>query len=461
VIRDRYELIEPIGSGGMATVWRATDHVLDRMVAIKRLSPHLATDPTSAARFKREAQAAARLNHPGIVTVYDTGEDEDGPYIVLELVEGQTLADRLRDGGPLVGPEVALIVQQAAAALDHAHANGVVHRDIKPSNLIIESNGSVRLTDFGIALVIDDVTTLTSQDDVIGTVAYMAPEVLAGEPASPASDIYSLGAITYEMLSGSAPYQADSLGALLTTIQAGVVAPLRGVGEAMAEAVSRALSTNPAERPPSGGAFAMALVAGTTIPLKKDLIAPVTGGSVQERLADDPTLVLTGPTDPPSNRERRCWGWIVAPVPVVVAVLAIAAMIDRRTHQLRTPPSLDGRRHQHDHDEHDRQHNDHDHHDDDNDDRQTRRMPWPVDSAAWRPPTTEYKPKDVRDVEEAFATLMQEWAQGDVAEVVDEFAKVFEAVGKLSESPEREEIVAMVVRLGEAMGFAFESDNDD
>src|SRR5262245_23050138 len=136
----------------MATVWRATDTLLGRTVAVKRLLPHLAKDPDAAARFKREAHAAASLSHPGIVTVYDTGEDEVGPFIVLELIEGPTLAG----SGPLTPTRVVDVITQASKALDHAHAVGIVHRDVKPANLIVDSEGRVRLTDFGIARTIDD-----------------------------------------------------------------------------------------------------------------------------------------------------------------------------------------------------------------------------------------------------------------------------------------------------------------
>ena len=159
MIQDRYELVEQVGAGGMATVWKARDVVLGRMVAIKRLSPHLRSDRSAITAFAKEARAAARLSHSGIVTVYDTGSDDDGPYIVLELIEGKSLADRLSESGALPPAEVAAIVQQAAEALDHAHANGVIHRDVKPSNLILDDEGHVQLTDFGIARVADEATT--------------------------------------------------------------------------------------------------------------------------------------------------------------------------------------------------------------------------------------------------------------------------------------------------------------
>ena len=205
MIADRYEPIEQIGTGGMATVWKAQDTLLGRLVAIKRLLPHLAGDPEAAERFKREAHAAAQLSHPGIVTVFDTGEDADSPFIVQELVDGTTLAAHVADTGPLGPQSVTDIVSQVAAALDHAHSVGVIHRDIKPANLIMAPDGRVRIADFGIAHTVDDPATITSSGELVGTITYMAPEILAGQPATPASDIYSLGAVTYEMLSGQPP----------------------------------------------------------------------------------------------------------------------------------------------------------------------------------------------------------------------------------------------------------------
>ena len=171
----------------MATVWKATDTLLGREAGGERLLPHLATDRQAAERFSREAQAAARLSHPGIVTVFDTGNDENGPFIILELIEGDTLASTLAQGGAMSPADVVNVVSQVAMALDHAHAQGVIHRDIKPGNLILDSEGRVRLTDFGIAKTVDDPTTITGGGELVGTIAYMAPEILDGADATPAS----------------------------------------------------------------------------------------------------------------------------------------------------------------------------------------------------------------------------------------------------------------------------------
>ena len=306
MIADRYQPIEQIGTGGMATVWKARDTLLGRFVAVKRLLPHLAGDPEAAERFKREAQAAARLSHPGIVTVFDTGEDPDGPFIVQELVEGTTLAAHLAQSGPL-GPEpVVDIVSQVAAAVDHAHGLGVIHRDIKPTNLIIEADGRVRLADFGIARTVDDPATITSSGELVGTITYLAPEILAGQPATAASDIYSLGAVTFELLSGQPPYQAPTPAALLEAVRSGEIPDLHGVApDQMAIAVSYAMAKDPVSRPETANAFAATLTGSATMVMAATpMVPPVKPGS------EEPTVVTGRTSSPPpppaTGRVCRC-----------------------------------------------------------------------------------------------------------------------------------------------------------
>ena len=252
MIGDRYQLIEEIGNGGMATVWKANDTLLGRAVAIKRLLPHLAKDPGAAGRFKREAHAAAGLSHPGIVTVFDTGEDDEGPFIVLELIEGQTLAAKVAEVGALSPTEVVDIVAQAASTLDHAHSLGVVHRDIKPANLIVDPDGRVRLTDFEIARTIEYSTTITAAGELVGTIAYMAPELLQGATATTSSDIYSLAAVTYELSAGRPPFEAETPAAMLEAVHSTDPPGLRGlVPVDMATAVALGMSKEPRSRPAS------------------------------------------------------------------------------------------------------------------------------------------------------------------------------------------------------------------
>ncbi|MVA74784.1 Stk1 family PASTA domain-containing Ser/Thr kinase [Auraticoccus sp. F435] len=217
LLGDRYELGDPLGRGGMADVRRATDTRLNRQVAVKRLRADLAADPTFQARFRREAQSAAGLNHPNIVAVYDTGEDFDEragvavPYIVMELVEGSTLRDVLRDGRKIM-PERALeIMQGVLEALSYSHRAGIVHRDIKPANVMLTPNGTIKVMDFGIARAVADTSaTMTQTAAVIGTAQYLSPEQARGETVDARSDIYSAGCLLYELLVGRPPFIGDS-----------------------------------------------------------------------------------------------------------------------------------------------------------------------------------------------------------------------------------------------------------
>jgi beta-lactam-binding protein with PASTA domain/tRNA A-37 threonylcarbamoyl transferase component Bud32 len=211
----RYELDGIVGRGGMAEVFRARDIRLDRIVAVKTLREDLARDATFQARFRREAQSAASLNHPSIVAVYDTGDDNDGPshvpYIVMEYVDGRTLRDLLRDDRRLL-PERALeITDGVLRALDYSHRNGIVHRDIKPGNVMLTRTGEVKVMDFGIARAVSDAqATMTQTAQVIGTAQYLSPEQARGERVDARSDLYSTGCLLYELLTGRPPFLGDS-----------------------------------------------------------------------------------------------------------------------------------------------------------------------------------------------------------------------------------------------------------
>src|SRR3978361_1673056 len=215
VLGERYEIGGVLGRGGMAEVHRGRDLRLGREVAVKVLRQDLARDPSSQVRFRREAQAAASLNHPAIVAVYDTGEDRTAtgatPYIVMEYVEGETLRDVLRREGRLSPDPAISLTPDICAALAFSHRNGIVHRDVKPGNVMITPQGTVKVMDFGIARAVSDsAATMTSTAAVIGTAQYLSPEQARGESVDARSDVYSLGCLLYELVTGAPPFTGDS-----------------------------------------------------------------------------------------------------------------------------------------------------------------------------------------------------------------------------------------------------------
>ncbi|MFN2594769.1 MAG: Stk1 family PASTA domain-containing Ser/Thr kinase, partial [Actinomycetota bacterium] len=208
----RYAVIERVGTGGMAEVYKARDELLGREVAVKVLHERYARDRAFVERFKREAQSAANLNHPNVVSLYDYGSDGDTYYIVMEFIDGRSLADVIAQEGPLQPERAAEIASEVAQALQRAHAAGLVHRDIKPSNVMITSGGQTKVTDFGIARALgtDSEQTMTQTGMVIGTAAYLSPEQAQGAPVDERSDVYALGVVLYEMLAGRPPFQGDT-----------------------------------------------------------------------------------------------------------------------------------------------------------------------------------------------------------------------------------------------------------
>src|SRR5437763_10815428 len=208
LLSGRYRLDAQIGTGGMSTVYRSFDTVLERPVAIKLMHREIASHSEQLERFRREARSVAQLNHPHIVTVIDAGEDEGTPYIVFEFVDGETLKERIRRCGRLPIPEAIAYAIEIARALGAAHERGIVHRDIKPQNVLIDPEGSAKVTDFGIARSLDD-TGLTADGRVLGTTDYVSPEQALGHTVTGQSDIYSLGICLYEMLTGDVPFKGD------------------------------------------------------------------------------------------------------------------------------------------------------------------------------------------------------------------------------------------------------------
>ncbi len=258
-IADRYVLIDRHAVGGMATIWRATDEWTGEVVAIKRLHPHVLADPVARARLEREADALRAIDHPAIVRPRQLVDDPDAPALVMDFVQGRPLDQRIADGALPTGEALA-IAAMVADALAVAHDHGVVHRDIKPANILVDEGGTVHLVDFGIAALGDNAgDDLTAASTMVGTLRYAAPERLAGEAASAPADVWSLGAVLYEMLTGSPAIPTnDPAGALAASRQ--VPADLDGLSAPVAAVVAKAMAVDPADRYPNAIALRDALL---------------------------------------------------------------------------------------------------------------------------------------------------------------------------------------------------------
>ena len=303
----RYRLERPLGRGGMATVYLGRDSELDRPVAVKVLAENLAGDIAFRKRFLREARLAARLSHPNVVGVYDAGEDADGRlYIVMECIEGETLADVLRARRRLPAAEAVGLALQACRGLADAHAAGLVHRDVKPQNLLLRKDGTLKIADFGIARAAE-ATALTKVGTVLGTAAYLSPEQALGEEVTSAADVYSLGAVLYELVTGRLPYEFDSLADLAAKQAEGTITPMSDlapdVPERVEDAVMRSLARNPQYRPSSAAELGREL-------------APEGG--------EPPTVALETPRGTGLEDRRRLWVALASVLAVAAVLLGIA-----------------------------------------------------------------------------------------------------------------------------------------
>ncbi|HEX2163423.1 MAG TPA: protein kinase [Thermoanaerobaculia bacterium] len=327
----RYEIGERLGSGGMSNVYSATDRILERTVAVKVLAEHLSDDERFVARFRREALAVAKLIHPNIVQVYDTGVDDGRHFIVMEYVHGRSGAQVLKGQGPLEAETAAEVGIQACSGLDYAHRRGIIHRDVKPGNLMIDGGPvrggpmTVKLTDFGIARAIEQ-TRITQVGSVVGTAAYLAPEQIRGEEATPVTDVYALGVVLYQFLTGRLPYEGSTLAELAVRQQNERPLPPSTyndeVPESIGAAVLRALEGDVSRRYASADELAGGLRLGlqgedVTLPLEEGAgPTRVLGGETATRPLDRTERTELRPASPTRRPAPRPAPAPAAPPPV-------------------------------------------------------------------------------------------------------------------------------------------------
>jgi eukaryotic-like serine/threonine-protein kinase len=346
----RYQLSSRIAIGGMGEVWQATDLVIGRTVAIKILKDEYLGDPGFLERFRAEARHAALVNHEGIANVFDYGEEDGSAYLVMELVPGEALSAILERERVLTTDRVLDIVAQTASALQAAHAAGLVHRDIKPGNLLITPDGRVKITDFGIARIADQVP-LTATGQVMGTVQYLSPEQASGKSASPSTDIYSLGIVAYEALAGRRPFTGESQVAIAMA-QINETPPELPVtvAEPVRNLVYACIAKNPADRPASAahlaraaqslrrGDVAAATAAVPTVMGSSSLAAAAGANYGQNDTATRvlPTTAATAAVEP---RKRNPWTWPLVAIVCLLAVILVATIIALVASPEKTGPS--------------------------------------------------------------------------------------------------------------------------
>jgi serine/threonine protein kinase len=343
MLAERYQLGELIATGGMGTVYRAVDTHLGRPVAVKVLKRVLADDATFLERFRREARAAAGISHPGVARVYDYGERSSEPFIVMELVEGDTLAQRLAARGRLPWKEAFAIAEQVASALSAAHGHGVIHRDVKPANILIDPSDTVKVTDFGISRAVR-ATTLTRPGMVLGSANYVAPEQAQGNPVGPAADLYSLGCVLFESVTGSTPYQGRSAVAIATQHVSSPVPDPRdqapGLPDTAARLIMRSLGKQPGDRFPDAASMAAALADARS---GRDPSAPSEDRTTTlPKLPPEPAArPVTPPMPWPGVRaqrpKRRKGPWMLGLALGLVTLLALPFVVSRRSQHSGSP----------------------------------------------------------------------------------------------------------------------------
>lgn len=336
ILAERYELIEKIAEGGMAKVFRGRDLLLKRTVAVKVLKDQMTGDAGFVRRFKREAQSAAALSHPNIVNIFDVGEDDGTYFMVMEFVDGKNLKEYIREKGRLPVPEAAYIARQIAEALEQAHAAGVVHRDIKPQNILFPKDGKVKVTDFGIAIA-GDGATLTVGDHIIGSVQYISPEQARGGLAGKQSDLYSLGIVLYEMVTGKVPYDGESpVAVAMKHIQEPIVPPrhlVSSIPEPLERIILKAVQKDPSLRYVSARKFLEDLLFGGPSETPQAALPYV----VKHTDDDDDDLILR-----PSNEGAAAFDYYVSPkksrtwLKLLILLLFLALMVTGSIYILNT-----------------------------------------------------------------------------------------------------------------------------
>jgi beta-lactam-binding protein with PASTA domain/predicted Ser/Thr protein kinase len=328
VLGDRYEVEGVLGQGGMAKVFKGHDKVLGRPVAVKVLSPQFAGDDQFVTRFRREAQAAAGLNHPNIVSVFDTGSQQDVHYIVMEYVRGRTLRDAIRSEGPILPERAAEIADAVARALGSAHEAGLVHRDIKPGNIMLTSDGEVKVMDFGIARTATG-DTLTQTAAVLGTASYLSPEQAQGQSVDGRSDIYSLGCVLYEMVTGRPPFTGDSPVSIAYKHVKEDPVPPSGINpdvpQDLEAVIMKAMAKNQANRYQSADEMRQDLE--RLLQGLPTLATPVLGETTEHisRTRPEGTAVMTQvPPEEEDERRRRVWLIVLVSL-LVLGLIGLAA----------------------------------------------------------------------------------------------------------------------------------------
>ena len=327
-IGKRYQVIKLIGRGGMADVYLALDTILNREVAIKVLKTDMSSDPVALERFKREAGSATCLSHPNIVDVYDVGDDEDKHYIVMEYVKGCTLKQLIHKRGAIPYKEAVWLMKQLTGALMEAHRNGIIHRDIKSQNVLIKDDGTVKMADFGIALA-NDAIQITSKDSVLGSVHYLAPELVKGGQATMQSDIYSLGIVFYELLTGDVPFKGDTPAQVALAHIKSIIPSVRSINPDIPQSVENILLLSTAKSPDNRYANAALMLKDLSDCLKSEHLndnRAIIDESAERKVSESITIKEEKPKKTQEDSESKTYSRLSAIFIVLISLISIISL---------------------------------------------------------------------------------------------------------------------------------------